>query len=240
MLPYIVGVSGGAVGWGTALQIETLRYKLRHCATNWDTALQIEILRYKLSHCATNWVTALQIETLRYRLSHCATDWVTALQIETLRYKLRHCAKNWDCALQIETLRYKLRHCATNWGTALQIETLRYKLRHCATNWDTALQADFRWDYWDFSLTKSFRPHYGSGVDSDSNGNEYEECFLGQRWPVRAADNLATFMCRLSRNCGSLYLLKPKGLSRPVQGQIHLTSYAAFIPMLGKVMLLSL
>jgi hypothetical protein len=28
-------------------------------------------------------------------------------------------------------------------------------------------------------LTSSFRPHYGHGVDSASNRNEYQECFLG-------------------------------------------------------------
>ena len=31
----------------------------------------------------------------------------------------------------------------------------------------------------DFSLTQSFRSHYGPGVDSTSNRNEYEEHFLG-------------------------------------------------------------
>jgi len=31
---------------------------------------------------------------------------------------------------------------------------------------------------------KSFRPHYGPGVDSASNRNEYQEYFLG----VKAAD----------------------------------------------------
>jgi hypothetical protein len=36
-----------------------------------------------------------------------------------------------------------------------------------------------RWFYWNFSLTQSFRPHYGSGVDSASNRNEYQEYFLG-------------------------------------------------------------
>jgi hypothetical protein len=30
-----------------------------------------------------------------------------------------------------------------------------------------------------FSLTQSFRPHYGLGVDSASNRNEYQERFLG-------------------------------------------------------------
>jgi hypothetical protein len=32
----------------------------------------------------------------------------------------------------------------------------------------------------------------------------------GDRWPVRRADNLTTFLFRLSRNCGSLNLLEPK------------------------------
>ena len=32
---------------------------------------------------------------------------------------------------------------------------------------------------WYFSMTKSFRPHYGPGVDSGSNRNEYQEYFLG-------------------------------------------------------------
>jgi hypothetical protein len=36
-----------------------------------------------------------------------------------------------------------------------------------------------RWCHWDFSLTQSFRPHYGTGVDSASNRNEYQEYFLG-------------------------------------------------------------
>jgi len=33
-------------------------------------------------------------------------------------------------------------------------------------------------------LTQTFRPHYGPGVDSASNRNEYQECFLG----VKTAD----------------------------------------------------
>jgi hypothetical protein len=37
---------------------------------------------------------------------------------------------------------------------------------------------DSRWCHWNFSLT-SFRPHYGPGVDSASNRNEYQEYFLG-------------------------------------------------------------
>ena len=38
---------------------------------------------------------------------------------------------------------------------------------------------DSRWCHWNFLLTYSFRPHYGPGVDSASNRNEYQEYFLG-------------------------------------------------------------
>ena len=40
---------------------------------------------------------------------------------------------------------------------------------------------DSRWCQWNFSLTFSFRPHYGTGVESVSNRNEYQECFLGDK-----------------------------------------------------------
>jgi hypothetical protein len=38
---------------------------------------------------------------------------------------------------------------------------------------------DSRWCHWNFSLTYSFRPHCGPGVDSAANKNEYQEYFLG-------------------------------------------------------------
>ena len=39
---------------------------------------------------------------------------------------------------------------------------------------------DSRWCHWDFFIDiKSFRSHYGPGVDSASNRNEYQEHFLG-------------------------------------------------------------
>ena len=40
----------------------------------------------------------------------------------------------------------------------------------------------------------SFRSHYGPGVDSASNRNEYQEYFLGEKRPVRKADNLITIL----------------------------------------------
>ena len=38
---------------------------------------------------------------------------------------------------------------------------------------------DPSWCQWNFSLTKSFWSHYGPGVNSASNRNEYQEYFLG-------------------------------------------------------------
>jgi hypothetical protein len=38
---------------------------------------------------------------------------------------------------------------------------------------------DSRLCHWNFSVTLSFRSHYGPGVDSASNRNEYQVYFLG-------------------------------------------------------------
>jgi len=35
------------------------------------------------------------------------------------------------------------------------------------------------WCHWNLSSTQSFRTHYGPGVDSASDRNEYQEHFLG-------------------------------------------------------------
>jgi len=42
---------------------------------------------------------------------------------------------------------------------------------------------------------------------------------------MRRADNLTTFMCRLSRNLGASASWKPQGLSRPVMGLLYLYLY---------------
>ena len=51
------------------------------------------------------------------------------------------------------------------------VEALHYKLEGHGF--------DSRQRHWNFSLTKSFRPNYGPGVDSASISNEYQEYFLG-------------------------------------------------------------
>ena len=49
------------------------------------------------------------------------------------------------------------------------VQALRYKREGC--------EFDSRGCLWNFSLTY-FRPHYGPGVDSASNRNEYQNYFL--------------------------------------------------------------
>jgi len=44
----------------------------------------------------------------------------------------------------------------------------------------------------------------------------------GLRWPVRRADNLTTFKCRLSWNLGASTSWNPHGLSRSVMELIYL------------------
>jgi hypothetical protein len=51
------------------------------------------------------------------------------------------------------------------------VEALRYK--------PEGRGFDARLGHWNFSLTYSFRAHYGSGVDSTFIRNEYQEYFLG-------------------------------------------------------------
>jgi hypothetical protein len=51
------------------------------------------------------------------------------------------------------------------------VEALRYK--------PEGRGIDSQWCHWNFSLTQSFQPHYGPGVDSACNRNEYQEYFLG-------------------------------------------------------------
>jgi hypothetical protein len=50
------------------------------------------------------------------------------------------------------------------------VEALRYKPEGRGFN--------SRFYYWSFSMTQSFRPHYGPWVDSASNRKEYQEHFL--------------------------------------------------------------
>ena len=72
---------------------------------------------------------------------------------------------------------------------------------------------DSIWCQWNFSIDiKSFRPHYGPGVDSASNKNEYQEYFLGGKGG--RCVKLATYHhpAPLSRNLVTLPSWNPLGL----------------------------
>jgi hypothetical protein len=81
---------------------------------------------------------------------------------------------------------------------------------------------DSRLCLWNFSLTESFRPHYGPGVDSASYRNEYQEYFLrrgrgeGGMRPVRGVDNLPLLIVL---KFWSLNLLETSG---PVQASTEI------------------
>jgi len=62
-----------------------------------------------------------------------------------------------------------------------------------------------------FIYIKSFRSHYGPGVDSASNRNEYQEYFLGLK--AAGADNLPPSFAVVMKS-GNLKFLEPSG---PVQ-----------------------
>ena len=72
---------------------------------------------------------------------------------------------------------------------------------------------------------KSFRSHYGPGVDSASNRNEYQEYFLGGKGGRCVRLTTYHHFVPLSRNLGTLTSWNPLGHSRPVTGLIYLYLY---------------
>jgi len=75
-------------------------------------------------------------------------------------------------------------------------------------------------------LTSSFRPHYGIGVDSAPNRNEYQECFLGSKGSrCIGLTTLPRVMCRFSWNLGASTSWNTQGLPRLVQGLLYLYLY---------------
>jgi hypothetical protein len=86
-------------------------------------------------------------------------------------------------------------------------------LRRCATSRKVAVSIGSLGFFIDLILPAALWP----GLESASDRNEYQEYLLEVKRLVHRADNLATFMCRLSRNSGSLNLLEPSG---PVQACI--------------------
>ena len=68
----------------------------------------------------------------------------------------------------------------------------------------------------------SFQSHYGPGVDSASNRNEYQENFLGVNAACAYGWQPYHFPVPLSWNLGTLTSWNPLGHSRPVTGLLYL------------------
>jgi hypothetical protein len=73
-----------------------------------------------------------------------------------------------------------------------------------------------------YVLLKSFRPHYGPGVDSASNRNEYQEYLLGSKGG--RCVGLTTLPLSCASTCWNLH-----GLSRPVMG-LHMVTMVTLVP----------
>ena len=83
-----------------------------------------------------------------------------------------------------------------------------------------------RWCHWIFSLTQSFRPHWGPGVDLASNRNEYQEHFLGGKGGrCVGLPTLPPSCVGCPEILGESTSWKPQGLSRPVMGLLYLFTF---------------
>jgi len=70
---------------------------------------------------------------------------------------------------------------------------------------------------WFFIDIKSFRSHFGRGVDSTSNRNEYQDYLLDVKRPVRNAHNL-TPCCAVVTKSGNRNFLEPSSPIRASNG----------------------
>ena len=103
-----------------------------------------------------------------------------------------------------------------SWGTAVA-----QWLRCCVTNRKVAgsIPAGVIGFFIDI---KPFRSHYGPGVDSASNRNEYQEYFLWGKCSRRVRLTTYHHPVPLSRNLGILTSWNPLGPSEPVMGLLYL------------------
>ena len=70
---------------------------------------------------------------------------------------------------------------------------------------------DSRLCHWNFSLTLSFRSHYGSGVESASSRNEYQGHFLGGKGSRCVRLTTLPPSCAVVMKSGNLNFLEPSG-----------------------------
>jgi hypothetical protein len=73
------------------------------------------------------------------------------------------------------------------------------------------------------------KPNGCSATGALAPGPDHHHNQQQQRRPVYRADNLTTFMCRLSWNLGASTSWNPRGLSRPVMGLLCLYLYLKFL-----------
>ena len=104
---------------------------------------------------------------------------------------------SWGWLLPVCQTSPEILQCHHVWKTNKYV-SLQKLCKSCAVGWGTALQVrvrgfDSRWCHWNFSLTYSFQPHYGTGVNSASNRTEYWGCLLA----VKAASAYGWQPCHL-------------------------------------------
>jgi hypothetical protein len=143
--------------------------------------------------CSCLWHLELQSLTVQ---NDCSMAWNTQ---QSLHHSYPFCLCGTPLLAQTSV-------CFTAWGrhTVAQLAgALRYKPEgHGFDSW---------WCHWNFLLTQTFWPHYGPGVDSVSNRNEYWE-----RVKVASAYSWQPYHLHetIILKSGSVNLLKP---SQPVQ-----------------------
>jgi hypothetical protein len=114
-----------------------------------------------------------------------------------------------------------LRHCATNLKVACSISSGFGALRVCMLASGTQDRG--------FAPDRSRRifpcwknPQHAVRYDTNDNWKCNTRIMKHNERTVRRADNIATFMCRLSWNLGASTSCNPQSLSRPVMGLLYL------------------